>query len=528
MNAKKKTSFVKGAGLLMCATIIAKAIGACYRIPLTNILGAEGMGLYQLVFPVYSLILSLSSGGFSMAVSVLVSSGLAVGDEKSARRVVRSTLIVAVTTGTVLALTLATLSGVIGRLQGAEDAKFGYVVIAPSVLCVSALTVYKGWFQGTGRTGPTATTQIIEAISKLIVGLALSYVLKERGVVYAVVGAITGVTAGEVVSVVFLAVLYHKENDFKSLRIKIEDYKTDFKSVLALSAPITLSGMIFPLTQFIDSFLVVNILSRGMPLAEATADYGLVTGPVGTLINLPVALGLAIGIAVAPRLSEDRKLRHLEAIRLKGSTAIKSALTIGVPFFALYISSPKAILGFLYSGLKSEEIALSALLLTIGAGGIIFLSVTEICTSILQGLGNTSSPTKNMAIGGAVKIILDITLLFTLGIQGVTISSLIAYGLTALLNALSLIRLIGKNADVIKKSGVIVGLGGIIGVPTAVASHFGLKTGYVLAVACISGIAYLTSVVALPIFSEEETLSLPFGKYLLAIRLRTSPPQKEQ
>lgn len=527
MRDKKNTSFVKGAGLLMCATIIAKAIGACYRIPLTNILGAEGMGLYQLVFPVYSLILSLSSGGFSMAVSVLVSSGLAVGDEKSARRVVRSTLIVAITSGAVLALALTLLSGVIGRLQGAEDARFGYVVIAPSVLCVSSLTVYKGWFQGNGRTGPTATTQIIEAVSKLIVGLALSYVLRERGVVYAVVGAITGVTAGEIVSVIFLAILYHKENDFKSLRVSIEDYKADCKAVLALSAPITLSGMIFPLTQFIDSFLVVNILSRGMPLAEATAGYGLVTGPVGTLINLPVALGLAIGIAVAPRLSEDRKLRHLEAIRLKGSTAIKSALTIGVPFFALYLSAPRAILGFLYGGLTSDEIESSALLLTIGAGGILFLSVTQICTSILQGLGDTSSPTKNMAIGGAVKIILDITLLFTVGLIGVEISSLIAYGLTALLNALSLIRLTGKNADVIKKSGVIVALGGIIGVPTAVTSHFGLKIGYVLAVACISGIAYLASIVALPIFNEEETLSLPFGKYLFELRLRTARHGKE-
>lgn len=511
----------------MCATVVAKAIGACYRIPLTNILGAEGMGLYQLVFPVYSLLLSLSSGAFPMAVSVIVSSRIAAGNIESARGVVRSTVVIIGIIGAVLSCALAGLSGVIGKLQGAADAWLGYIAIAPSVFFVAIMSVYKGWFQGNGRMGPTATTQVIEAVIKLALGLSLAYVLRSKGLAFAVSGALCGVTLGEVASTVFLAVLYRRGNRFDYANFEFSRGIEDYKQVLALSMPIMLSGMVFPIVQFADSFLVVNILSRAMDTADATIAYGLITGPVGTLINLPIALGLAIGIAVAPRLSEDRERRKIDPIRLKISTAVKTSIAVGVPFAVLYITAPEAVLTLLYRGLKAGEIAESCTILRIGAVGILFLSVSEICTSVLQGLGDTMSPVKNLAVAGGLKITLDVVLLFTVGLIGAEVASVVAYGVAAVLNAISIAKLTGKYSDIVKKSGVIIVLGGIIGVPTTVATLFGIHYAAVLAVACVAGVMYIVSLTSLPIFEKEEILGLPFGSFLLGARLKPRHSGKE-
>ncbi|MBO7156576.1 MAG: polysaccharide biosynthesis C-terminal domain-containing protein, partial [Clostridia bacterium] len=251
---------------------------------------------------------------------------------------------------------------------------------------------------------------------------------------------------------------------------------------------------------------------------SATALYGLFSGPVSTLVNLPVALSLAIGVAVVPHLSKNKEERDLKAIRLKTTTAIKTAVLIGVPFAVLYLIAPHQILKFLYGGLSEGELFEATKLLRISAPTVVLLAVMQICTSVLQGLKNTRSPIINLLIGGAVKTASGLFLLFNVGIEGVAIASLIAFTVVCLLNALSLSKLMGKNGDVVKNSGVIILLGGIIAIGLTVAVYLTESPIWILLTAVIGGIIYLIAVFLSHAFGKEELISLPFGRALVKLK----------
>ena len=512
-----KKSFVKSASLLMLATLGAKFIGALFRLPLTNLVGVEGMGLYQLVYPVYSLMLTLSSGAIPLAISILVSEKNALGNRKESNSLVKSALRLLLFTGLLLSLSLFFLSGFLSKLQGQENAYLGYLAISPSILFVSGIAVLRGYFQGLHQTFPTSLSQISEAVVKLIVGLSLAYILTPMGVVYQVAGALFGVSISEVATFLILYVLYKKRARLKtSFDFKIAS--KEYKEILKISLPITIGGIIFPLTQFIDSFMVVNVLKNTLGATIATSSYGLYSGPISTLINLPVSLSLALGIAVVPHLSKNKEERNLGEIRLKTSTAVKTAVMVGTPFTILFLMAPTEILSLLYKTLTENELILGAEMLMISAPTIIFLSITQICTAVLQGLKDLKSPIVNLIIGGVTKTLLSLVLLYTIGIKGVAVAGLISFLVVAVLNLLSVFRLMGKNSDIVKNSGAILLFGAIIGVSLSIGVAFHLSGAMLTIISIFSGIFYLFLVVTSKVFTEEEILSLPFGGKIIKLK----------
>lgn len=511
----KKASLLGGAGAIMAATLIAKFLGAMYRIPLTNMLGAEGMGVYQSVYPVYSLILSASGGAVPMAISLLVASYTASGMRKRALGLSTGALYVLLLSGGLLMGALMLAAPLIARFQGTPDAEVGYFAIAPAILFVSGISVMKGWFQGLSDMRPTALSHVTEAAGKLVLGLLLSYLLIPKGIKYAVAGALIGVTAGEAVT--FFAVLgifLKREGKFPSLP-PLREAKENYKEILKISVPVGIGGLIFPFTQFLDSFTVVNILSISNSQALATAEYGLLSAPVNTLINLPVSLALGIGVAVAPHLAGSMVERDIDKIRLKLATSIKAAVAVGVPFTALFLAGAGACLHAIYPALSASELETATDLLRIGAFSVLFLAVMQISVSVLQGLGNTSLPIRNLAVAGSVKVVLGIVLLFVWGIRGAQLANLLSYAVGAALNLHSVFELTGKNIRLLKKSGVMLALGVIILVPTAIVGN--LNAWAILAIAFVAGIVYIILLAVLPVFTKSELLSVPFGRKVAAI-----------
>ncbi|MFI3228998.1 MAG: polysaccharide biosynthesis protein [Bacillota bacterium] len=506
----KRANFLTGAGILTVALFGAKIIGAFYRIPLTNILGSEGMGVYQLVFPIYSFLLSTSSGALPVAISLLVSEKKAVGDDVGAKKILVSAMSVLMLWAVLIAMALVLLCKPLGSFQGNTDTYWGYLAIAPAIFFVSGIALLRGWFQGNGYMTPTAISQISEAVVKLCAGLTCAYFLAPYGIAYAVGGAMFGVTISEVVTFIILYIMYRKNNSALKLNFNFKEAKDSYKSIVKISIPITIGGMILPLTQIIDSVLVVNILSSSIGTALATSSYGIYSGYVATIINLPIVLGLSLGIAVIPQISKGKASHDIAEIKNNSDTVVKFSLIIGVPFMLIYALAARSILTLLFPSLTETELSEAIILLQIGSFSVVGLSVTQIYTSILQGVGATYSPTINMAIGALVKTVLNVVLLYYIGIYGVAVSSVVCYTLVAVLNISKHAKLLGKSKELVKNSGIILLAGVIMGVIIATIRYFAFSNLASVGAIILGGIIYIAILLQGKVFNERELKHMPF------------------
>ena len=196
---KKKKGYLSGAGILAAAVVFAKVLGAAYRIPLANMIGAEGMGLYQFVYPVFALLLTLSSGSVPTAVSISVSELVSQNREEEAKKFFSTALKISLLIGLGGSLLLASIAYPVSLLQS-KEAFLGYLTISPAVLIVTLVSAFRGWFTGHGDLLPSSLSQLTEGVVKIGVGLLLTHLLLPYGLPFAVVGALAGVTTSELVT----------------------------------------------------------------------------------------------------------------------------------------------------------------------------------------------------------------------------------------------------------------------------------------------------------------------------------------
>lgn len=512
----KAASFFTGFGILAGAALVAKLIGAFYRIPLTNIIGADGTGLYQLVYPVFTIVITLASGGVPMAVSRLVSERTVTGDEKSVSSVFGTALVLSGSVSLLLGAGLYLAGGSLAGAQGNTLATSGYFAVAPAVFFVGILSVLRGYYQGRFNMAPTALSQIVEQAIKLIAGLLLASLLLPYGTEYGVAGALLGVTASEIVAVIVMFCLAFGKRRLP-LKLKIENFSYSAYQIFAIALPVTVGALIMPLTQFIDSMLVLNLISTEEGVS-ATAQYGMFTGPVSSTINLPVVITIALGIALVPAVSRSRAECNLEQIRLKSNLSVKLSLVFGVFCGLMLLVLARPIMDVLYPSLNIAERTLGAKLLAISSISVLSLSLIQIYTALLQGIGLARVPVAHLAVAAGIKLVLDIALLGTVGIYGAAISSLVCYGTAFLLNMRSWHKRV-PCGDMCKIVSVILFSGVIITLPLMYLS-FKASAVWCLLAAIPCTVLYGLAVMLCGLFDEREYKSMPFGKRLFSLYCR--------
>ncbi|MEG1859954.1 MAG: oligosaccharide flippase family protein, partial [Christensenellaceae bacterium] len=220
-------NFVKGAAILAIAGLIVKIIGAFFRIPLTNVVGTEGMGYYQLAYPVYSLLLVVSTAGLPTAISKLVSERVAKDDYEGAHYTFQIAWRVLAILGVITAILMFFLSGTIAKVQSTPPAIYSLMAISPALFFVSILSAYRGYFQGLQYMVPTAISQIVEQVGKLGIGLFVAYLFlsitgkPEMGAA----GALIGVSCSEAISLLYMMIVYKRRKGEILLNIKNLDPK---------------------------------------------------------------------------------------------------------------------------------------------------------------------------------------------------------------------------------------------------------------------------------------------------------------
>ncbi len=507
-------SFVKNAGVLAVSVIIAKVLGAVYRIPLTAIIGAEGMGLYQFVYPVFALILTLSSGAVPNAIGITVSEKLALGDENGAKKSFSTALTICLLIGTVGMFVLAAIAYPVSLAQS-KDAFYGYMAVAPAVLIVTLISAFRGWFMGHGNLVPNSISQITEGIVKLGVGLGLTSYLIRFGVKYAVVGALLGVVASEFVTLVIMTIYYLvKHKKFEKVNIKEE--KPTMKRLASLAVPLIACGMILPISQFLDSLLVTNLLKWGGK-AGPIAEYGLWSGVVTPLINLPVMVCISLGIAVTPQMVEGKQKRDIDFILEKAATANKLTYLMGVPFVFFYLFMANGIVNLLFPSLSAEQSGTAVMLLMIGSPSVIGLSIFQIYSAMLQGLDRAVAPVKIMGTCMAVKLVLTFVLTPTLGIIGCAVAAAVGYLGSGIWITIYFANYAALDAEYGKNASMITLCGAIMGVLIFMSGKLQRSWAAVAVIGVIAGIVYFLAVLTLKVFSREELKSLPLSGLLIKI-----------
>lgn len=449
--------FASGAGMLAVLGIIGKVIGMFYRLPLTNILGAEGMGLYQLIFPLYSLILAVGCGGMPTAISKYISEIVASGDTALAKRALKLTIAGLSAFGVLAAFTLFILRDGIATLQGNPKTALSYAAIAPAVFFSGIIACYRGYFQGMHNMLPSGISQIIEQIVKVALGLIFAALLVDNGVEYGVMGAILGVSLSEAVALMYLALRYTFVAENREISVRQAEAAADvaimpktvrtaqiLKSIYTVALPVTLGSLVLPFSQVLDSFLVVNLLETGgMAEETATSLYGVFNGPVGSLLNMPTVITISLAASLLPRIAAcNRNHTCVDGVVDKSVTTY--LLTI-IPCTVVFIFAPKPILSILYSrGLTDAEIVVASEILRIEGVNLLFLGGIQLTSAMMQGVGRARTPVFNLLVGASVKVALTAILIPIMGIYGAAVANVLFYAITFFLDCLCASKQFGK------------------------------------------------------------------------------------
>ena len=422
--------------VLSVTGILCKLIGVLYSIPLTRILGADGLGIYYSVYPTYNLLLTVSSAGLPVAVSRMVSSALATENPRGAKQVFRTALLLLTAIG--LGFTLLMIAGtplLVARV-GNEETRLGFYAIAPCVAIVCALSAYRGFMQGQQNMVPTAVSQLIEQLGKVAIALPLSWFGMKRGLAWGAAAALLGTTVVEFLALLFMILRTRKPRlALASLpqRPDARDFtaKQTAGLLMRVSIPITISACIVPLAGFIDSgMLVSRMMAGGLERTVATRLYGLLNGPDIRLINIPTALALAVAMSVVPAIAAAKASEDAEGIRRQSDLALRFAFLIGLPCTVGMSVLSHEIVTFFYEGsLSAEHLATTGDLLAISACTIVFFTVVQATSGILQGLHRQRLPMYTLVAGVAMKILLNYTLVAvpSIGIKGAPVASIVCY-----------------------------------------------------------------------------------------------------
>ncbi len=406
-----KNKFLSGALILIIFNLLGKVIGAVYRIPLAGILGGEGMGQYQLTFPLYCLVLTVATSGIPVAISKIVAEMRAKEEFASSKKLLKISLLILTGLSAILSVIVVLAAKFISKLQGNPEIYICYYAIAPAVLFVGILSAFRGYFQGNMLMAPTAISSLIEQVVKLFVGLFFAQKFVGFSTQYGVFGAVLGISISEIVAFLYLFVTYlfsAKKLNIKS-QTKPLPARELSKRLLSVAGPITLGGMVAPLTALIDSLLVVNLLMLGgFSSQTSTMMLGVQSGMVEPLVNIPVIISVSIATVVLPEISSLVASKKSGEISNVISRAFEISLSIAATCFVCFVIFGKQILTFLFgASLGGYELAIALKLLFIGGLNIVFLSLVQVSAGVLQGLEHQKYPVFSLLVGCVVKILLD-------------------------------------------------------------------------------------------------------------------------
>lgn len=439
-----KQSFLYGTLVLIAAGFITKILGFVYRIALSRIIGDEGMGLFQMAFPILIFAIVITTAGLPVAISKLVSEA----EAKNEPHRIRAILIVsfALIAGSAIIVTVLILIFapiIANTLLTDERAMICLIAIAPIIPIIGISTIFRGYFQGKQNMNPYALSQLIEQTSRIFTVLLLAKYLLPYGIAYAAAGAMLGMVVGEGLGMFFLLYAFKKDPKRprftrKKLPTK-QDFVQTFRELIRISIPVTASRMVGSFAYAIEPIVVAQSLAiAGIAAATSTALYGQLEGMAVPLVVFPSFITYALSVSLVPAISEAAARNQHRLVEHRLTQAIRLSCIIGAPSAMLIYVLAEPLATLLYH--HPDVADLIRMMAPFG----ILLYLQGPLASILQGLDHAHVAMRNSIMGAFLKTILIFLLGSNpnLGIHGVILAINCGIVMVTLLHFYSISQLV--------------------------------------------------------------------------------------
>jgi stage V sporulation protein B len=449
VKRRKARSFFSGVVILAVSNLLVKCAGLLFKIPMNYIIGDTGMGYYNSAYSVYTFIYMLSTSGLPVALSVMVSENRSLGKSRAMARVFRLALLIFCVIGAITSAVMLFASNALCELISSDKSALSIITIAPTMLFICVGSAYRGYFQGCGNMVPTAVSQLIEALFKLVFGVSAAMYAIRSGYRVEVVAAyaVSGLTLGAFAGMIYLMAykLIFGKHDLPCAEIACTDDTVEkgeiIRRFIKISLPVTVSASVMSLTGMIDTALIQRVLlDSGMSEEMAATLFGNYTSLAVPMFNLPPVFVYPIAYSLVPVVASaiGTGKRKKAADAVEGS--IRTAVIVGLPLALGMAVLSEPILCLFY---KESSAALAAPLLTCLAPSSLFVCILAVTNSVLQGCGRERLPVISMLAGAVIKTVSGYILIGRLGIIGAPISTFLCYLAVTILNFAFVVRACG-------------------------------------------------------------------------------------
>ena len=522
-DAPKKQSFLHGTMLLALSTAIVKVIGAFYSIPLNAIIGEQGFGYYNTAYEIYTVLLMISTAGLPVAMSRMISQASSLGQWQQVRKIYTVARTIFLTLGLIGAVLMTLFCKQLARFQEQPDAWAAIGALGPSAFLICLMSTFRGFFQGQSNMGPTSTSQVIEAIVKLVVGIsaAVLVLFYTQSISLAAGAAIFGVTISCLVSSLYLGYCFRKAyRDLpEDLGGEVTSGKEIAKGLLAIAIPITIGSAGLQILTVLETKIYMSQLLQTLTQDQADIQKG-IYNMTQKIFNMPCAFITPITISVIPAITAQLTRGDHSAVKATEESAVRVTGLISAPCAVGLAVLAEPITGLL-GGYTGEKLELAGSLMLVLGICIVFNALVLLTNAMMQAHGHVNLPVVHMFIGGLIKLaaVFILTGNPNIGILGTPIGSLLCYISITVLNLIAIRRVLPEAPAVVKnllRSLLAAALMGVV----VFGTYWGITTvlpGVSRIVSCggpiaVGVVVYVIGVVKFKAITREDCLLLPKGQ----------------
>ena len=539
-GTSKKQTFLHGAALLAIATAVVKVIGAFYKLPLNEVIGAEGYAYFTTAYDIYSVLLLISTAGLPVAMSRMISQASSLGHYNQVRRIYKASRILFLSLGAFSTLFMLIGCKALADGMNQPNAWVAIASLAPCALFMGMISTYRGFFQGQSNMRPTSNSQMLEAICKLLVGLSAAFAIMyfTHDIALAAGGAILGVTVSCLVSVIYLSGKQAKEyRQLPQTDEAVSGYGSTIKQLLAIAVPITIGTAGLQLLTVLETGLymdqLVGLIESGQYMSHmlteemdaqrsATVLKG-IYDMAKTIYNMPCAFIIPITVSMIPAITANLTLNKNQDVKATEESAARVTGLLSMPC-AVGLCVLAAPVMSLLAGHSGERLNLAAQLMTVMGMNVFFYAVIQYTTALMQAHGKAHIPVIHTLICGVGRLVMVYILSGNpyIGILAAPIGTAACYLGIGILNLLAIRRHVQQKPklllNLLRPGLPALIMGGCVFCVYRLLVQFLSADSRLSSVIlcglpiCVGVVVYFVCVVLLKTLKREDCLLLPKGE----------------